>query len=194
MTLLDKTLPRNNRAPFDAELGLPAVHLLLFVHRVQDVTPGIYFLFRNQDDIQEIRSLSRSEFLWRAEDRLPLFLLQTGSFRQEAMMISCHQEIAGSSCFSLGMIAKFSDILQSRPYRYRHLFWEAGMIGQGLYLEAEVQGVRGTGIGCFFDDAVHELMGLKNTRFQSLYHFTVGRPVQDSRLTTYPPYRHLKNR
>jgi len=26
------------------------------------------------------------------------------------------------------------------------------MIGQVLYLEAEAQGVRATGIGCFFDD------------------------------------------
>ena len=34
------------------------------------------------------------------------------------------------------------------------------MIGQVLYLEAEAAGARGTGIGCFYDDAVHELLGL----------------------------------
>ncbi len=195
LTLLDKTLPRDNRAPFDVEPGPPAIHLLLFVHRVQDLTPGIYFLFRNQDDIQEIQALSRPEFLWQpVDDSLPLFLLQPGNFRQSAMMISCHQEIAGFSCFSLGMIARFRDHLQAGPYRYRHLFWEAGMIGQVLYLEAEAQAVRGTGIGCFFDDAVHELMGFKDSRYQSLYHFTVGRPVEDPRLTTYPPYHHLQDR
>jgi hypothetical protein len=68
------------------------------------------------------------------------------------------------------------------------------MIGQVLYLEAEACGVRGTGIGCFFDDAVHEIMGFRDNRYQSLYHFTVGKPLEDPRLTTYPPYHHLKNR
>ena len=68
------------------------------------------------------------------------------------------------------------------------------MIGQVLYLEAEAHGVRGTGIGCFFDDAVHEILGLENNQYQSLYHFTIGLPVEDPRLTTYPPYQHLDDR
>ena len=67
------------------------------------------------------------------------------------------------------------------------------MIGQVLYLEAEAQGVRGTGIGCFFDDPVHEVIGLKDNTWQSLYHFTIGHPVEDPRLTTLPPYSHLKD-
>jgi len=62
------------------------------------------------------------------------------------------------------------------------------MIGQVLYLEAEAAGVRATGIGCFFDDAMHELLGLKDRTLQSLYHFTTGGPVEDERLTTLPPY------
>ena len=110
------------------------------------------------------------------------------------MMVSCHQEIAGYSAFSLGMITRFKSIVEKEPYRYRHLFWETGMIGQVLYLEAEAHGVRGTGIGCFFDDAVHEMLGFEDNRYQSLYHFTIGLPVEDSRLTTYPPYFHLKSK
>ena len=66
------------------------------------------------------------------------------------------------------------------------------MVGQVLYLEAEAQGARGTGIGCFFDDPVHRLAGLTDTTWQSLYHFTVGRSVEDPRLTTLPPYHHLE--
>jgi nitroreductase len=110
------------------------------------------------------------------------------------MMVSCHQEIAGFSAFSVGMIAKFRKIVATRPYLYRHLFWEAGMIGQVLYLEAEAHGVRGTGIGCFFDDAVHEIMGFSDNHYQSLYHFTIGKPIEDPRLTTHPPYGHLKDK
>jgi hypothetical protein len=68
------------------------------------------------------------------------------------------------------------------------------LCGQILYLEAEAAGVRGTGIGCFFDDPVHEVLGLQGTAFQSLYHFTVGGPIVDHRLETLPPYGHLEKR
>ena len=45
-----------------------------------------------------------------------------------------------------------------------------------------------TGIGCFFDDPVHQVFGLKDLAFQSLYHFTAGGCVDDARLTTLPAY------
>lgn len=93
---------------------------------------------------------------------------------------------------SLGMIARFRKTIEQEPYRYPHLFWETGMIGQVLYLEAEAHGVRGTGMGCYFDDPVHDIMGLRNNDYQSLYHFTIGEPIEDTRLTTYPPYYHLE--
>jgi hypothetical protein len=62
-----------------------------------------------------------------------------------------------------------------------------------LYLEAEAAGVRSTGMGCYFDDVVHQLLGidLSNDAWQSLYHFTVGGAVDDDRLTTLPAYGHL---
>ncbi len=78
------------------------------------------------------------------------------------------------------------------PWFYRRLFWETGVIGQVLYLEAEASGIRGTGIGCFFDDATHKVFGLTGDRYQVLYHFTMGGPVEDRRLQTHPPYEHLE--
>ena len=87
------------------------------------------------------------------------------------------------------MLADFDASLQTfGPSFYRHLFWETGMVGQMLYLEAEAAGARGTGIGCFFDDPVHTVLGLDGHAFQSLYHFTVGGPVDDPRLLTAPGY------
>jgi len=65
------------------------------------------------------------------------------------------------------------------------------MIGQVLYLDAEAHGMRGTGMGCFFDDITHEILGLSDNAFQDLYHFSIGKAVEDRRLTTLPPYRHL---
>jgi hypothetical protein len=60
-----------------------------------------------------------------------------------------------------------------------------------LYLESEVVGMRSTGIGCFLDDPVHELLGITNTKYQSVYHFTIGDPIPDQRISTLPPYQHL---
>jgi len=62
------------------------------------------------------------------------------------------------------------------------------MIGQLLYLEAEAAGIRSTGIGCFFDDPMHEVLGLMDLRYQDIYHFTVGGAVEDVRLSTSPAY------
>jgi SagB-type dehydrogenase family enzyme len=192
-SILDKTIARNACSPFDAQLGESALHFLLFVHNVDGLERGLYFFVRNQTDAQALKRSFRAEFVWRqVTETLPLYLLRKGDHRHKAIEVSCHQEIAGYSVFSLGMIARFNAILRTGAHRYRHLFWEAGMIGQVLYLEAEAQGVRGTGIGCYFDDPVHEILGLTDNTWQSLYHFTVGHPVEDPRLTTLPPYHHLK--
>ena len=191
--ILDKTLPRKHCPPFDLGLGKSLVHLLLFVHNVRSLPKGLYFLCRNEKDLSVLRNTCRKDFLWEpVTHRLPLYRLEHGNFREKATRVSCHQDIAGQSIFSLGMIARFAEPVKSAPYRYRHLFWESGMIGQTLYLEAEAQGVRGTGIGCFFDDAVHSLLGLTENSWQSLYHFTIGSPIEDPRLSTLPPYHHLK--
>ena len=76
------------------------------------------------------------------------------------------------------------------PWFYRRLFWEAGVIGQVLYLEAEAAGIRSTGIGYYFDalHPMHEVLGLRDRTYQDLYHFTIGGPVEDIRLTTLPSY------
>jgi hypothetical protein len=89
------------------------------------------------------------------------------------------------------MVAEFKTSLELGPWGYRQLFWEAGVIGQVLYLEAEAAGVRGTGIGCFFDDAMHNLLGLNDNTYQSIYHFTVGSALEDKRIETLPAYAHL---
>ena len=95
------------------------------------------------------------------------------------------------------MIAAFEQPLgRFGPRFYCRLFWECGPIGQELYLEAEIAGMRGTGIGCFFDDAVHELLGLGTWQYWRLYYFTVGHPVEDPRLTTlltYPPVERVSS-
>ncbi|WP_333841395.1 nitroreductase [Pelomicrobium sp.] len=195
-TLLDALLPRPHVPPLDAWSWRPRVHPVFFVHRVDGVAPGLYALVRDEDAYPRLRAALQGEWAWRrvesAPAHLPLYLLAEGDARDLARFISCHQDIAADSCFALGFLAEFDTALAAGPWVYRELYWEAGLLGQILYLEAEAAGIRGTGIGCFFDDAMHRLLGIEDRSFQSLYHFTAGGPVEDSRLQTLPPYAHLR--
>jgi SagB-type dehydrogenase family enzyme len=190
-------LPQLDRPmPWDVWPYDPAIHLLLFVHRVEGLTPGLYFLARDPQKLSPIQQCMNPELTWApapgCPENLPLYWLLEGDARKLAAQVSCHQDIAGDSAFSLGMLAEFEGRLRERgAWWYPRLFWEAGLLGQVLYLEAEAAGVRATGIGCFFDDPVHEIMGIKERSVQSLYHFTVGGPVEDSRLMTLGAYHHL---
>jgi SagB-type dehydrogenase family enzyme len=191
--ILARTLPGPGRVPFDTSPSRPYVNLVLFVHRVTGLTPGLYLLVRSTAHAAGLRQALKADFAWETPPgcppALPFYRLQTGDARDVARRISCGQDIAADGCFSLGMIAEFErPLTEDGAWRYPRLFWECGMIGQVLYLEAEAAGVRGTGIGCFFDDGMHGLLGLKDARYQSLYHFTVGGPLEDTRLTTLPAY------
>ena len=68
-----------------------------------------------------------------------------------------------------------------RGYRYVH--FEAGAMGHRLYLAAEVLGLGATGIGAFFDNEVHRYLGLVSGQEQVVYHFAIGYPVPDYRLS-----------
>jgi hypothetical protein len=119
---------------------------------------------------------------------LPLVRLLSADFRALARTLSCHQAIASDSCFSLSMLSEFESLIRLNPHLYRHLHWEAGLLGHVLYLEAEAAGLRGTGIGCYFDDALHDLLGITTMQFQVLYQFTVGQALADDRIATLPAY------
>jgi SagB-type dehydrogenase family enzyme len=190
--ILENVMPRAGRAPFDALPWSPRLHLAIFVHRVEGLEPGLYWLQRDADRQDAIRAACRPEFLWAkpagCPPDLPLSLLFPSDLKQAASQLSCDQAIAGDGAFSLGMIADFDRSIEEGAWFYPRLFWEAGAIGQVFYLEAEVLGLRGTGIGCYFDDAVHSILALRDTTLQSLYHFTLGQPVDDERLTTQEPY------
>jgi hypothetical protein len=187
--MLERTMPVG-AAPFDTLWWRPRLHLALFVHRVDGVAPGLYLLARRRDAVDLLRAALEREFLWEtAHDRLPFFCLVRGDCRALARRLSCDQDIAADGFFSLGMLAEFeASIAEDGPSFYRQLFWEAGVIGQVLYLEAEAAGVRATGIGCYFDDPVHDVLGVRGHALQSLYHFTVGAAVDDARLQTTHGY------
>jgi SagB-type dehydrogenase family enzyme len=148
--------------PLTADWGGLFVTPYLFVHRVEAVAPGLYRLERGA--LQQVRA---------------------GDQRAAAAALSLGQELAGHACFTVSLVAdvgRAAAVFGNRAYRFVH--HEAGALGQRLYLAAEAWQFRGTGIGAFFDDHVHAWLGLDPLgALQVVYHFAVGDPVPDPRLT-----------
>ena len=194
--ILLKTIPGKGQVPFTMLPWRPRIDLLLFVHRVEGVPPGLYVLLRDPARKETLARLMTPGFAWTSPEgcptSLPLFLLEAGDARRVAAQTSCGQDIAADGVFAAAMLAEYRAPLETfGAWFYRRLHWEAGVVGQQLYLEAEASGIRATGIGCFFDDVCHRTFEITGDGFQVLYHFTMGGAIDDVRLQTVPPYPHL---
>jgi SagB-type dehydrogenase family enzyme len=138
------------------------VYLYLYVHRVEGLTPGVYRYWPEQAELEKIKE---------------------GDQRLVAAALSLGQDLAGNACVAFSMIGDFESAARSygdRGYRYVH--FEAGAIGQRMYLASEALGLRATGIGAFFDDRVNRYLDLSPDLGQVVYHFAIGYPVPDPRL------------
>ena len=138
------------------------VHLYLYVHRVEGLAPGVYRYLPEHAELQKIKD---------------------GDQRLIASALSLGQDLAGNACLAFSMIGDFENAARlygDRGYRYVH--FEAGAIGQRMYLAAEALGLRATGIGAFFDEQVNQYLGLSPQQGQVVYHFAIGYPVPDPRL------------
>ncbi len=194
--ILQNVIPEANPIPFATLFWQPAVCLVLFVHRVRGLAEGLYVLVRHPEQLESLRRSFRPDLMWKKPEGCPqslsLYLLSVGDQRAVARTVSCDQDIAADGVFSAGMLVAFDEALSAAgPGMYPRLFWETGVIGQVLYLEAEAARIQATGIGCFHDDEVHRILGIKDHSWQSLYHFTMGGAVEDSRVQSFDAYRHL---
>ncbi len=79
----------------------------------------------------------------------------------------------------IGDFENAASIYGDRGYRYVH--FEAGALGQRMYLAAEALGLGATGMGAFFDEEVNRYLSLAELG-QVVYHFAIGYPVADPRL------------
>jgi len=128
-----------NRETTAVAKGIDYVTLYLYVHRVRDCEPGVY--------------------RWDASNRR-LEQLHRANVERVAAYLSLEQALAGNACFAISMIvdlAKAAERFGNRGYRY--VYFEAGAIGQRLYVGAEALGWNATGIGAFYDDDVHRYLG-----------------------------------
>jgi SagB-type dehydrogenase family enzyme len=152
--------------------GTDFVTLYLYVHRVRDCERGVY--------------------RWSSANRA-LEQLHRADVERVAAYLSLEQSLAGNACFTVSMIAdlaRAARVFGNRGYRYT--FFEAGAIGQRLYVGAEALGWNATGIGAFYDDDVHRYLGFLDDTEKSpdprtlprqvIYHFAVGRAIHDPRI------------
>ena len=150
--------------PLDADFAVESyVQLYLYVHRVEGLASGVY---RH----------------WPEDARLEL--LKTGDQRVMAAALSLGQDLAGNSCVTFSMIGDLGRAAAAHGDRgYRYVHFEAGAIGQRLYIGAEALGLQSTGIGAFFDDSVHQYLNIgADSGEQVVYHFACGYAVDDDRL------------
>lgn len=158
----------------------PRVHPILMVHQVAGLRPGLYCLLRDEGAREALQKAMRAQFEWlRVEAELPLYRLVAARCVNMARILACNQHIAADSAVTFLFVAEFARPLGESPAAYRHLHWEAGMLAHAATLVAEAAGWRGTGIGCFFDDLAHEVLGLADASYQVLYLCAVGQPRTD---------------
>ncbi len=196
---LARLLPLPNHRPYTLWPHTPRIHAALFVHGIAGVEPGIYLLARAPGALERLRphfsqSGVRGPALFEpvegAPEGLPLLRLCRGDVRSLAAELACGQAIAGDAVFSVALLAELqTGFLALGPPAYRRLHWEAGLVGHTLYLEAEAQGLVGTGIGCFFDGETARALGIGGEGLASIYQFAVGAAVVDTRIATSAPYK-----
>jgi SagB-type dehydrogenase family enzyme len=150
--------------PLSADFaGTPFIRLYLYVHRVDGLQPGIYRFLAARAELEQIKS---------------------GDERVAVAGLSLGQDLAGNACVTFSMIGDLDRAARTygdRGYRYVH--FEAGAIGHCLYLAAEALGLGATGIGAFYDDEVHRHLNLIPNQGQVVYHFAIGYPVPDRRVS-----------
>eukprot|EP00746_Dinoflagellata_sp_MGD_P049711 gnl/MRDRNA2_/MRDRNA2_223892_c0_seq1.p1 gnl/MRDRNA2_/MRDRNA2_223892_c0~~gnl/MRDRNA2_/MRDRNA2_223892_c0_seq1.p1 ORF type:complete len:247 (+),score=43.05 gnl/MRDRNA2_/MRDRNA2_223892_c0_seq1:337-1077(+) len=194
--LLARGLP--GQAPLSALPWKPRVHVLVFVHRVEDLESGIYCLVRHHAMLPRLQDAfkSKHKFAWDRvvdnERNLPLYRLVSQDAKEFAKISSCLQDIGANGTAAFAFLAEWRPVLNEfGAWMYRNLHWEAGAIGGAFYVAAEAVGLRATGVGCFFGPLLHEAMGISTETLQDIYHFTVGYPLEDKRLQSLPGYHHL---
>jgi SagB-type dehydrogenase family enzyme len=150
--------------PLSADFaGTRFVQLYLYAHRVDGLQPGAYKFWPGCAKLEQVK---------------------TGDQRVAAATLSLGQDLAGNACVTFSMIGDLDRAAATygdRGYRYVH--FEAGAIGQRLYLAAEALGLGATGIGAFYDDEVHRHLNLTPKQGQVVYHFAIGFPVPDPRIS-----------
>ncbi|MFP6608079.1 MAG: SagB family peptide dehydrogenase, partial [Myxococcota bacterium] len=143
----------------DVAVGHPAltrarnVELLLAVHRVAALEPGLYRY--TPADVQLV-SLRKADL-------------------RESLVRSClGQDKAGACAVAFFVVGNLRPAIEALGERgYRDLLIEAGGIGQRIYLAAEAAGLAARNLAAFRDDDLNGLLDLDG-RERAVLHLTLA--------------------
>ncbi len=121
-----------------SRLGAPGIELVLVVHRVVALAPGLY-----RFDRQKGR----------------LVLERRDDLRGTLVRACLGQRKAGSCAVAFFLVGEIERARRAAGDRsYRDLLIESGTIGQRIYLAAEAAGLAARNLAAFRDDAVNRLL------------------------------------
>ncbi|MGH0032961.1 MAG: SagB/ThcOx family dehydrogenase [Myxococcota bacterium] len=133
----------------------PGIELLVFVHRVAGVAPGLY----------RARPGSRA-----------LAPLRAGDLSGELREACLGQAMASEAAFAFLMVGHVEEaVARSGQRAWRDLCIEAGAVGQRIYLACEAVGLAARNLAAFFDDRLNALVDADGRR-RAVLHLTVAGP------------------
>ena len=158
--------------------------LVLFVHRVADLAPGVYVLVRNlwrkEATMEALQSrIAGGNATWTPGAFGLVALLAPADVRQLAARLSGDDAASADGYVTIALLADFAPVFfRPTPWRYRQLLWEAGALVHRLAIAATRLSLSWTR-GFFNDDDVHDLLGFSDHRFQVIAHVAIGRSHDD---------------
>jgi SagB-type dehydrogenase family enzyme len=131
------------------------IELLLVVHRITAIEPGLYRYRPSDHHLQ---------------------LERRGRMSRELVRVCLRQRKAGDAAAALLMVADLGpEGAWATDRRYRDLLLESGAIGQRIYLAAEACGHSARNLAAFVDSSLNEFLGLDEER-RAVVHLTLVGP------------------
>jgi SagB-type dehydrogenase family enzyme len=134
---------------------VPGVDVLLVVHRVEGLAPGVYRLEPGSARLARLRQADL----------------------RKALVDACAgQEKAGAAAVGFALVGRLAWAAASAGQRsYRDLLIESGAVAQRIYLAAEAAGLAARNLAAFYDEALNDLLGLDG-RSTAVLHLTMFGP------------------
>lgn len=132
------------------------IEVYVFVKNVSGLKPGIY---KYDEHVHS------------------LILIKDGDYSDDLASSCLDQGWVRDAPVNIVIVAKYEKTTSWYGERgFRYIYFEAGHIGQNVYLAATEMGLGTVAVGAFNDDEIARLIGLGRD-YIILYVFPVGRPV-----------------
>lgn len=135
--------------------GLYPMEIYLVVVRVDSLKPGIYHYQVHERQLEFIRP---------------------GDFGKEVARISVGQDVPENAAVTFVLTSVWERVtLKYRERGHRYSYIEAGCISQNIALQAASIGLDSNCVGAFYDEQIHDLLGIDGRRESALFLHCIGK-------------------